>query len=30
VLPAVVGYRISKKAEKLIAKEECLKVLISE
>jgi hypothetical protein len=30
VLPAVVGYRISKKAEKLLTKEECLKVLISE
>jgi len=30
VLPAVVGYRISKDAKKLLTKEECLKVLASE
>jgi len=30
VLPAVVGYRLSKKAKKLLTKEECLQVLISE
>jgi hypothetical protein len=30
VLPAVVGYRIAENAKKLIAKEECLKVLVAE
>ncbi len=30
VLPAVVGYRISKNARKLIAKTGCLQVLASE
>lgn len=30
VLPAVVGYRISKKAKKLLTKTECLSILVSD
>jgi hypothetical protein len=30
VLPAVVGYRISKNARKLLTKTECLSILVSD